>query len=406
MKQLLYYETNNSFVADQTSAGGDGTKVVSVYNGVAWTEDSGLTYYKDNITPKVTYNVTIHYVNYVLGKEFSTEVIPVLGYSGCAATQLFYAKKFDNLIPRITEINLTVSADTDYTFYYDIEDLRKIPLTFKVNQPGSIFWKRYQHFIDEPFDIPNRTIEYSKNGGAWTSITSAKDSAAPSISVVAGDIVQFRGDNDSYAQGWINNGQDFCTFSGTSCSFELVGNVMSLVDSVNYSEKTTLDNAETTSGRGTYFAFLGMFQWCTGLTNAKYLVLPAKKLTIACYCAMFSECEYLVEGPKELPGENFPSYCYMLMFSECTRLVKGPDILVKTDLYNYVSHTDAMGRMFRNCNSLNYIKCMLSDVYCYGTSKDWVYGVASSGTFVKNKDNNRWSFGANGIPNNWTVVNE
>ena len=39
MKYLLYYNLDSKFVTDQTAAGGDGTNVVSVVDGVAWTKD-------------------------------------------------------------------------------------------------------------------------------------------------------------------------------------------------------------------------------------------------------------------------------------------------------------------------------------------------------------------------------
>lgn len=45
MKHLLYYNLDSKFVSDQTIAGGDGTKVVTIIDGVAWTKDLEKTYY-------------------------------------------------------------------------------------------------------------------------------------------------------------------------------------------------------------------------------------------------------------------------------------------------------------------------------------------------------------------------
>lgn len=45
MKHLLYYELDSKFVTDQIAAGGDGTSVVTIPEGVAWTKDLGNTYY-------------------------------------------------------------------------------------------------------------------------------------------------------------------------------------------------------------------------------------------------------------------------------------------------------------------------------------------------------------------------
>lgn len=59
--------------------------------------------------------------------------------------------------------------------------------------------------------------------------------------------------------------------------------------------------------------------------------------------------------------------------------------------------------MFYKCSNLNYIKAMFtttpSDSYTY----NWVQGVASTGTFVKNAAA-AWSVtGDNGIPTGWTI---
>jgi len=63
--------------------------------------------------------------------------------------------------------------------------------------------------------------------------------------------------------------------------------------------------------------------------------------------------------------------------------------------------------MFNGCSNLNYIKAMFTTdpgprgIYIYTTM--WVYGVASSGTFVKNSAATWNVTGANGIPSGWTV---
>ena len=59
--------------------------------------------------------------------------------------------------------------------------------------------------------------------------------------------------------------------------------------------------------------------------------------------------------------------------------------------------------MFYGCSSLNYIKCLATDIPTSNCTNYWVYGVASSGVFIKNPDMNSWTIGDNGIPQNWTV---
>ena len=63
----------------------------------------------------------------------------------------------------------------------------------------------------------NKPIEYSKNDGEWTSITSATGSSAPTISVTSGDTVQFRGFTDRYG----SSTNAYNSFSGTTCGFNL-----------------------------------------------------------------------------------------------------------------------------------------------------------------------------------------
>jgi hypothetical protein len=63
--------------------------------------------------------------------------------------------------------------------------------------------------------------------------------------------------------------------------------------------------------------------------------------------------------------------------------------------------------MFYGCTNLNYIKAMFTTTPSGSSpnyyTNEWVSGVASSGTFVKNAVA-QWNVtGANGIPTGWTV---
>ena len=59
--------------------------------------------------------------------------------------------------------------------------------------------------------------------------------------------------------------------------------------------------------------------------------------------------------------------------------------------------------MFKGCSSLNYIKAMFTTTPSNTYTYDWVSGVASTGTFVKNSAANWDVTGVNGIPSGWTV---
>jgi hypothetical protein len=60
--------------------------------------------------------------------------------------------------------------------------------------------------------------------------------------------------------------------------------------------------------------------------------------------------------------------------------------------------------MFQNCPRLNYIKAMFTTTPSSAYMQNWVSGVASSGTFVKNAAAT-WttSCGISTYPCNWTV---
>ena len=137
-----------------------------------------------------------------------------------------------------------------------------------------------------------------------------------------------------------------------------------------------------------------MFSGCTSLTKAPEL--PATTLTYSCYGGMFQGCTSLTIAP-ELPATTLAEYCYASMFHSCTSLVNAPELPATTLVSNCYS------TMFRGCNRLNYIKAMFTTTPSTSYTGDWVYGVASSGTFVKNSAA-QWSVtGVNGIPTNWTV---
>ena len=61
--------------------------------------------------------------------------------------------------------------------------------------------------------------------------------------------------------------------------------------------------------------------------------------------------------------------------------------------------------MFDGCTSLNYIKCLATDISASNCTFGWMNGVSSTGTFVKHPNMNDWTTGSSGTPSGWTVVN-
>ena len=141
-----------------------------------------------------------------------------------------------------------------------------------------------------------------------------------------------------------------------------------------------------------------MFSECTSLVNAPSL--PATTLAHGCYDSMFYGCTSLVNAP-ELPATTLADECYSDMFEGCTNLTTAPDLPATTLV------TRCYSRMFQDCTKLNYIKAMFT-TRPSGSSpnyytQNWVSGVASSGTFVKNAAATWNVTGVNGVPSGWTV---
>ena len=140
--------------------------------------------------------------------------------------------------------------------------------------------------------------------------------------------------------------------------------------------------------------YASMFEDCTSLTSAPEL--PATKLAYECYRYMFSGCHSLTTAP-ELPATTLANYCYGDMFLNCHSLTTAPELPATTLVDNCYTG------MFLYCNNLNYIKAMFTTTPSDAYTSNWVDGVASTGTFVKNKDATWNVIGVNGVPTGWTV---
>ena len=204
-------------------------------------------------------------------------------------------------------------------------DFSTEPLTFNILSAGTINW------VASRSDIA-KTIEYKLNDGEWTSITSNTSSSAPTITVNSDDKIQFRGNNRQYGANYYSKYNSF----GGSASFEIEGNIMSLIYGDNFKNNLTISSAYT---------FVELFSNCTGLTSAENLILPATALTTYCYYDMFGGCTSLTTAP-ELPATTLVDSCYDSMFQGCTSLTTAPKLPATTLAYDcYVS-------MFWGCTNL------------------------------------------------------
>ncbi len=259
-------------------------------------------------------------------------------------------------------------------------DFSAEPLTFNILSAGTINWTASNSSL-------TKTIEYKLNDSInWTSITSNTGESAPTITVNHGDKIQFRGDNTAYC----GDNPELCsTFSGSTAGFEIEGNIMSLINSTNFTTATTLESN---------FTFAALFGDCTGLTSAENLILPATTLVDSCYLGMFMGCTKLITAPA-LPANTLVDSCYASMFYGCTSLTTAPALpATKLAMACYI-------QMFAGCTNLNYIKCLATDISATNCTSNWVYGVASTGTFVKAASMTGWRTGYSGIPSGWTIEN-
>ena len=140
----------------------------------------------------------------------------------------------------------------------------------------------------------------------------------------------------------------------------------------------------------------GMFYKCTSLTTAS--VPPATTAAEFCYAGMFQLCTSLTTAPA-LPATTLAQSCYSAMFAECSNLTSAPDLPAPTLV------TSCYDQMFMWCDRLNSIKCLATDISASSCTRNWLYGVASNGTFTKKSSMTSWTSGGNGIPVSWTIQN-
>lgn len=265
------------------------------------------------------------------------------------------------------------------------------------------------------------TIEYSFDKSTWNSVyintTNTKNITICTIPV--GGKAYFRSNNNRIdykaynSSGYINFNYFVLKSPKLTPQFVISGNIMSLTHGDNFIgvkntapyefialfyscdaiyDASNLILPATSLGK---YAYAYMFSYCTNLITAP--TLPATNLDYACYCGMFYSAENLKNTQSILPSLDLKQYCYKDMFMQCYELEKAPILpALKLQLYCYQS-------MFQNSLKINYIKAMFT-TYPSGTyTTNWVNGVASTGTFVKNSAATWDVTGTYGIPSGWTV---
>lgn len=222
----------------------------------------------------------------------------------------------------------------------EVASMNETPLTIEATKDATTVT------IKNPLTL---SIEYSTNGG--TSWTPASDATITISGIGAGSTVQLRGNNAAYSSdGTTANSM---RITGDK-DYYVYGNVMSLVNSNDFSTLTTLT--------GNY-AFARLFLNDAHLMShaTKELVLPATTLTDYCYSFMFYGCKGMTTAPA-LPAMTMAPYCYSHMFGFCHALTATP-ALPATTLADYCYY-----RMFLGSNGLATITSLPATVmapYCY-----------------------------------------
>lgn len=295
--------------------------------------------------------------------------------------------------------------------YFEMEKNKAKPLAFTCVQNG-LFKLQYSSFaINNSFTAD---LEYSKNGAPFQAYT-----MGTGISCDVGDIVELKGNNARLTVLDSSNYRPAFNWAGFGGRWKLSGNLLSLVSKDNFMNITALvahqfdylfsrygtsdsefyqlkDASELILPEFTAnFCYLSMFSRCSSLEKAPKL--PAMVLSERCYGNMFERCTNLQEIP-ELPATTLATDCYYGMFENCTTITKA---VLPAPMYE----AGCYARMFYSCSHLNEIECHFTTGPGNENmnTNNWVYGVASTGTFKK-VAGSTWPSGVKGIPNNWTEV--
>ena len=379
---------------------------------LVWSEESGLT--------EDTIKEAIEYVSMNAGVKINDSSVNV--------SETWSSQKISDELNNIDIVQINDSSiDSSMVWSSqkvnnEIQAVKGLPyLKFTANTAGSTI-----ALTNYGGNTPD--IKYSRDGVNW----SQWDYSAITL-MNAGDYVYMKGDN---SQGFSNSDIKNSKFAMTG-SIASSGNIMSLIDNgacqtltipCNYcyfymfygcSSLTSAPELPATTLASS--CYQSMFYGCSSLTSAPELPattlasscyqsmfyncssltsapeLPATTLTQSCYYSMFRDCSSLTSAP-ELPATILANSCYNSMFSDCSGLTSAPELPATTlasQCYSY---------MFHNCSRLSYIKCLATTgINQNDSTTNWVSGVASTGTFVKNT-NVTWPTGVNGIPEKWNIT--
>lgn len=214
--------------------------------------------------------------------------------------------------------------------------------------------------------LSRNATEYCIDGdGDWKTLSSG--TASPSIN--NGQTISLRGNCTITSSTGTTGGIGRFTLS-KKCNVR--GNAMALLYGDSGKDNVSLS--------GKNYAFSRLFESATTIQSVSADFLPATTVSQYCYYRMFYGCSSLTTAPT-LPAVSLGSsqrYCYQYMFYNCSKL-------------NYIKAMFTTDPGSRNSTYQAY--------YTY----NWVSGVASSGTFVKNSSATWNRTGVWAVPSGWTI---
>ena len=233
-------------------------------------------------------------------------------------------------------------------------------------------------------------VEWSKDGRTWNHTDNTSEAVTIDVQVTQGDKVYWRGSGVSTGSSESKVSGHHTNFSATA-DFNVSGNIMSLLYPTNF-EVTSFPNGS--------LGFCNLFKGNSHLISAEDLSLSVTTPVSYCFFGLFLNCTGLIKAPS-IPLTTFSNTSMVCrsMFSGCTSLVKAPDLPVA------VPASQSYYQMFYGCTSLNYVKCLATDISATNCLSSWLNGVSATGTFIQ-ASGVTWPRGGSGIPTGWLAYDE
>lgn len=226
------------------------------------------------------------------------------------------------------------------------------------NGINTIYFSTIQSGIHPSSDKYSNQVEYSTDKVNWTTLT-FNPSTPQTVTINTGEKLYLR--NDTGVFNYYNgNANTYNTNINVSRSNIIGGNINTLLD---YKNPDTVPLSHS--------CFFGLFRDNMATTDVSGLKFGNKTLITGCYREMFTNCPKLTKAP-ELPAKTLVESCYR--------------------------------NIFYRCENLNSITVYANDISATNCITDWLYGVASSGTFHNLGTATYTTDSTSGIPVGWTEV--